>query len=279
MKKILLASTILVGTAGFAAAGDITFTGKAMFGGAAAWTGGILTAAGPTIDSSFKAGMMTTTTGGLEAGATITVNAIDRTIKTDNTSGSFGTISSGGGTISEANAYLKGDWGKVAVTYDANAAGIGDDEIKYAYTNTWGNVSVLASYQWDASGTDDATLGVKYASGDYKVYARADFVQAPGWTFNNVDFGGSYTMSGFTGAVDATYDLSPALLKWKVSAKYAVNPYSFGVFVQKDDAGAALDYGANASYDLGGGVSINGAAIHDADLNRNLVTGDVSMKF
>jgi outer membrane protein OmpU len=279
MKKILLASTILVGTAGFAAAetANFTFSGKASVG----FGYNVTTSFGaPTISSEFTAGMMTTTDGGLEAGASITVTAAGVSMETDNTDTAFGTFSADtAGSIPDASVYLSGDWGKVTVSYDAATDGT------IAYTNTWGDFKVEAAYTYSVTTADTASVKGTYSFGDYAVYAGVNASDAGGWSVTDIDFGGSAAMSGFTAAVDANYAFAGAgLLTWKASAGYATGPYSISAFVEDDDGANGLDFGAGAAYDLGGGVKLNAAYTHDDDAGVpgtgwDIVTAGVSMSF
>lgn len=280
MKKILLASTILVGTAGFAAAdnANFTFSGEAAAGFAYNVTTGVAT---PTISSEFTAGMMTVTDGGLEAGASITISAGSRGMVDDHTTTTFGMVTTSAPSISDASVYLSGDWGKFSVSYDQNGtATTTDDEVTFGYENTWGDFTVEAEYTWmPLAGDDSAMLKGTYAFGDYSIYAAANFDEVGGWGLDNVDFGGSAAMSGFSLAVDANYDIVTTDLTWKATAGYATGPYSVEVFVENDDTLNSVDYGASAGYDLGGGVALNAAFVHDNDLNQNMVSAGVSMSF
>ncbi|HHC29315.1 MAG TPA: porin, partial [Rhodobacterales bacterium] len=242
MKKILLASTILVGTAGFAAAdnANFTFSGEAATGFAYNLTTGAGT---PTISAEFTAGMMTMTDGGLEAGASITISAGGFEMNTDHTSGGFGTfapsITSNQATgISDAEVYISGDWGKLTVAYDHGGLWTvtTGDEMSYTYENTWGDFTLEASYTmgWNP-GDDSASIQGTYSFGDYEVYAALNMDEVGGWGLDNVDFGGSAEMSGFSLAVDANYDLVTTLLTWKATAGYTTGPYSVEVFVEDDD--------------------------------------------
>jgi outer membrane protein OmpU len=286
MKKILLASTILVGTAGFAAAetANFTFSGEAGVGFAYA-TDGVTEVSTPTISAEFTAGMMTMTDGGLEAGASVTVSAGGRSIETDNTDTAFGTVSDDGFDISGAEVYLSGDWGKVTASYDGNVAGVlADDELAFAYSNTWGDFTVYAEYLWiDGADNDEAVLKGTYAFGDYSVYAAANFLEpVTGWELDSIDFGGAAAMSGFSLAVDMNYNLITDNLTWKATAGYATGPYSAEVWVEDDDTLNDFDYGASAAYDMGGGVSLNAGYIHDNDWafgGVDMVTAGVSMSF
>ena len=284
MKKILLASTILVGTAGFAAAdnANFTFSGSAYVGGAYETTGAIFR---PEIKSSFTAGMMTTTDMGLEAGASITIDARGASFESDHTDGAFGTFSENGFGISNSKVYLSGDWGKVEVAYDDDGSGVGatttDWDMVFTYSNTWGDFAVSAYYTVaidGALGTNgDAGAKGTYSFGDYSIFAAVDYDASD--ADYELTLGGSATMSGFTLGAQATYDNFTADWDWKANAAYASGAYSIGIFAEDDGVDDAIDYGANASYDLGGGVSVDAAYIYDQDNATGLAKLGVSMAF
>ncbi|RME16452.1 MAG: hypothetical protein D6801_05490 [Alphaproteobacteria bacterium] len=281
MKKVLLASTILVGTAGFAAAdtANFSFSGAASFGFAYSnLAGGTGT---PTVSSEFTAAMSSTTDGGLNFGSSITVSSASRGMDDDNTTTTFGTVTTSGSSISDANAYVSGDWGKFSVSYDANVAGITtDDNVTFAYSNTWGDFTVDAAYSWmPGAGNDTASLGGTYSMGAYSVYATLNMDEVGGWGLDNIDFGGSASMSGFSAGVDANYDLVTKDLTWKATAGYGTGAWSLGVFVEDDDTLNGVDFGANGSYDLGGGMNISAALIRDNDLKLYVAEASVGMSF
>jgi len=293
MKKVLLASTILVGTAGFAAAdsANFSFSGEADFGVAYNTSTKLFT---PTVGANFTAGMSTSTDMGLEAGASVKVTAGGMSIGTDNTSSTFGATTSIATTagVGDASVYLSGDFGKLTVSYD------GGSDVNYRYAYTFGDFTIDAGYDWNTALTpatkdDVATLKVTYAFGDYKVYAGLHAAEystgTTGWVLDEYDFGASASMSGFSLAADLAYvdndavlpnTHTPNTLKWKVAASYASGAYSVGAFVQ-DDLGTStsFDYGVNAAYDLGGGVSVKAGYIYDADTTTGVATAGVSMSF
>ncbi|EAQ10513.1 MULTISPECIES: porin [Maritimibacter] len=286
MKKILLASTVLVGTTGFAAA-DVSFTGRAYAGlGYNITTGTLL----PELSALFTAGMMTTTDQGLEAGASVTVLAAGQSMQKDPSDAQFGTNDwpPAAGVVLGANVYLSGSWGKVAVAYDTNADGDattpGDQDITVTYTNTWGNFGLSAFGVLVAPGstaTTNGDLGVKgtYSFGDYSVWAAVerDANDADG---NTIDLkaGVSASISGFTAAAEIKYDLGNATpFSWAASAGYATGPYSISAFFNSD-----MEYGGKAAYDLGGGVAIEAGFAHSNGVNSpvsNVVWAGVSMAF
>ncbi len=276
MKKILLASTILVGSAGVAAAdnANFTFSGSAYFGASYNVT---TTTFAPELDSSFTVGMMSTTDMGLEFGASIEVGAPGVTTEDDHTDTAFGTSATNGMSVSETSVYMSGDWGKLAAVYDADGAGATYDVVA-TYSNTWGDFGMSAYYTM-SPGATNGDLGVKgtYSFGDYSVYAKYDWDNS--LTDWRVGLGGSATMSGFTASVDAEFDNNTADWDWKAAADYTTGAYTIGAFVEDDGVDDMIDWGLNGSYDLGGGMSVDAAVIRDQDTAQTLAKVGVSMSF
>lgn len=292
MKKILLASTMLVGTAGFAAA-DVSFTGNAYVGVAYVFSG----AASVDYSVSFRAGMMTTTDYGLEVGAGVVVVTPSYNIVKDPDDADFATISnyttSAGvaGTAATiiapaSNIYMSGSWGKVDVAYDNDSddsnATPGDWDITATYTNTWGNFGLEVYGVYAPAGATTATtsgdFGAKgtYTFGDYSVwvgygYNRFDATNAG--VSHNVMAGVSASLGSFSANADVEYDITNKVFGWHVDATYATGPYSVTAFIND-----GLNYGVQGAYSLGGGVSIN-AGYAGVQGGANLVYAGVSMAF
>lgn len=298
MKKILLASTILVGTAGFAAA-DVSFSGSAYMG-----VGYNLdtTTFAPVVDASVTASMTTTTDGGLEAGASIVIGTPGMSWETDYTEGAFGTWSTNGMSVDDASAYLSGDWGKLTVAYDANGtadtAAVTEPDVTFTYSNTWGDFGMSAYYTWAGDldgntfvGLSNGDLGAtaSYSFGDYSVTAAYDYDAVDG-TFpgasHNISLSGDATFSGFNVNAEVDYDVTNNAYGWNAGVGYATGPYSIGATIAMDDFGTpgvygddGYDYGVTGSYDMGGGVSIDAAYNHDFTTGFDLITAGVSMAF
>lgn len=284
MKKILLASTVLVGSTGFAAA-DVTFSGGAYTGLAFNLTTSTLT---PEISANFNAGMMTTTDGGLEAGAAFSVFGGGQMLQKDPGDAEFGTTADwgGGAFITSSRVYLSGSWGRVDVVYDSNtddnSTTGGDYDITATYTNSWGNFD-LAAYGVLAPAASTATtngdFGAKgtYNFGDYSVWVGYDYDRSNA-NPNKVSAGATAAISGFTAAAEVGYRIGAATpFNWAASAGYATGPYSISAFVNSD-----TEYGAEAAYDLGGGVALEAGFAHSNGVNSpvaNVIYGGVSMAF
>ncbi|MGH1369828.1 MAG: porin [Maritimibacter sp.] len=286
MKKILLASTMLVGTAGFAAA-DVSFSGSAGVGVTYNLTTTTLL---PEAYTTLTAKMSTTTDGGLETGAYFTLSGAGRNVEKDPNDNEFGTYNSwgGGAWIGSSTVYLAGSWGKVTVAYDTNADSNsttpGDWDITTTYTNTWGNFGleaygVITGPGSTATTGGDLGLKVSYDFGNYGVYLGVgyDNSDADG---NKVDIlaGANASISGFTASADLKYDLGSATpLEWTVKAGYATGPYSVSAWIDED-----IDYGLEAGYDLGGGVGINAGYARSSGADSaasSIVYAGVKMSF
>ncbi len=274
MKKILLASTILVGSAGIAAA-DIAISGDAEFG---------ITDAGAGFAFSYDAGIDFTMTGetdgGLGFGAKFGIDARDA-------------------AVDDATVWVEGEWGKLTVgdvdtaveavvggIADIGWDGLGVDDVAEAlrgdgtadilYTHTFGDISLGASFDTgDTGGTaDDWAVAAGYTLGDYKVAlgflndngTESYFVSA-GATFG--DFGVNALYSDTTAGSNAAFG---------VDVSYTMGAIKITAAGARDSAGAGQDaFGIGASYDLGGGMSVSGGV---ADVAGTTVMDlGVKMKF
>lgn len=287
MKKILLASTVLVGSTGFAAA-DVTFSGGAYTGlGYNVTTSTLI----PEISANFNAGMMTTTDGGLEAGASFSVFGGGQIMQKNPGDNEFGTTADwgGGAFITSSSVYLSGSWGRVDVAYDSNtdsnSTTPGDYDITATYTNSFGNFDlsafgVLAPAASTATTNGDFGAKGTYNFGDYSVYAAVGYDQSDA-DGNKIDVTGGATasISGFTASVEAMFDIGTGIY-YTAKAGYATGPYSINAMVASDAVGfGGLDYGVEAAYDLGGGVALEAGFARDFTTATQVVYGGVSMSF
>lgn len=280
MKKILLASTMLVGTAGFAAA-DVSLSGSAYTGVGYSFANGF------NIDYSVAlvASMMTTTDGGLEVGASAVLVTPSYVLQKDPTDDEFGLVdvNTGGATVSAlvpaSSIYLSGSWGKVTVAYDINAddgsATPGDWDLTATYSNSWGNFDLEAYAVWapaTSTATTSGDFGAKatYNFGDYSIYAGYDNDAGN----HEVYVGGSATFSAFTVNAEVGYDVGAAAISWEADAAYTTGAWTIAVFVNDD-----IDYGGSVAYDLGGGVTLSAGYARDATSTDSVVYAGVGMRF
>lgn len=252
MKKILLATTMLIGTAGFAAA-EVSVSGNARMG--------IVddgTAAGAVFSSRARVGFALSgeTDGGLSFGASFRADnagaAAGGTAGSVSISGAFGSISMG-----DNDSAAQAGVGQVAgVGYTGN----GDlNEIQYLGAGTAPNV--LYTY---SAGALTVMAGVSQTTADHRsvaaAYAGEGFGVSVGYedngTEDHVVIGASATVSGI--ALKAVYGKSDAIVvggsQYALSATYSADALSATVFTRSSFADVQAS-GVGIGYDLGGGAS------------------------
>ncbi len=285
MKKILLASTILVGSAGVAAA-DVSFAGAAYFGIQQDYTGVFHSEA----TASVTAKMSGETDGGLGFGASFGIagggTALDNTAWNDdfNTTGdndfaTTNTASTAG--LGDVSVWISGGFGKLTAAADASDL----DEVKWTYGNTWGDFSVAATYVMAPTvGTDgDWSLKGTYAAGDYSAYLGYGWdVSAAAGT---VSGGGSAAFGAVSVSVGVA-DLSAFADTWTLGAKYTTGAVTVGIDMDAGEAGVAgsNNYQLTGAYDLGGGASVVAAyksntTDTDGVTRENIMSLGVKMSF
>ena len=292
MKKILLASTMLVGTAGFAAA-EVTLSGDGRMGITynEAFVGNEM-AFNSRARVTFK--MSGETDGGLSFGATFRADnaAASPTVDLEclfdaptpeDAEECFGTA---GGAVNGAagSVFISGAFGKLSMGDVSSAAenavgdlvgvgytGIGDGN-EMIYLTTGDNEMALYEYsagsftgyaslgQPDNRGTLDETtysVGAKYSTDAFTVaagYEKAGDV-------NHAIIGASATFSGVT--VEGIYGkASGDFEQYGIGASYTADALTVKAYWSTDNAGvggADRDfYGIGADYALGGGAVLKG---------------------
>jgi outer membrane protein OmpU len=275
MKKILLATTMLVGTAGIAAAeAHITLSGDARMGVVSPFGDG-------DVYFESRARVMFTMTGttddGLEFGASFRANdaveAEEGVAGSVFISGAFGKLSMG--DVDGAALAAVGDLDGVGLT------GLGDlNEMVYLsrsdtdesalYSYTTGNLAfyVSASQVGDdengfltANGGEEVVaVGAEYTADMFSVALGYEQLDAPGGVdISHLIVGGTATFSNVTlKAIFGTADMGAADAdQMGVSATYAQDAFSATVFYNDDeDFGGGTAVGVGGAYDLGGGASV-----------------------
>jgi outer membrane protein OmpU len=278
MKKILLASTALVGFAG-AAAAEVSVTGAAEAG----ITGGsgAETQFHQDIEVTFT--MTGESDGGLSFGASVQLDEGGTTgagtVTTDDQgyaiflSGDFGTV-----TLGDTDGAL--DWALTEAGNVANPGSIADDETGHSgyfgsyldgsydgqivrYNNTIGDFGFAISVEMDDSGASDNgyAVGFKYSADlggttlnfglgyqdtatrnatGFSVTAALDSGLTAGFTYTELD-GGTTAQNGNHMGIGYSMDAI------SVHANYGKFDY--------DDGSEAEGFGISAAYDLGGGLS------------------------
>jgi outer membrane protein OmpU len=265
MKKILLATTMLAGTAGFAAA-EVAVSGYAemgILGGANVGE----TQFHQDVEVTFS--MSGETDSGLSFGTAIDLDETDVAFGDDSgtsvfVSGTFGKITMGdtdGGfdwALSETGMGTSmGDDHTSHVGYSGNSGLDGDQDgqvVRYEYSA--GDLGVAASVELDDTGVDSPIvgLGVKYAVSGVNLglgYQSDDFNTIMG-----------VSVAGEMGAVKYAVnysDLDTAGTHMGIGLGYTTGALmvaaNYGVF--EDTDGVTTDgYGLVANYDLGGGAVV-----------------------
>jgi outer membrane protein OmpU len=272
MKKILLATTMLIGTAGFAAA-EVSVSGDARMGITKADTAGAKAQFNSRARVAFS--MSGETDGGLAFGASL---------RADNS----GPASNG----SAGSVFISGAFGKLAMG-DVDSAGeaavgqvsgvgyvgVGDlNEISYIGAGAAANDPVvLYSYSMDALtvylSANDATVAAQKSTGIGLAYSAETFGVSVGYEDGGADTKTYVGLSGSFGAVSAKVvfaDQSSTVAandgqEFAVSATYKADALSLTAFYNSDDRPAiSVDsYGVGASYDLGGGASVAAGLARD----------------
>ena len=308
MKKILLATTVLVGTAGFAFA-DVTLSGNGRMG---------ITSVQSidTNDTVSTADDETVTTTAFDSRARASVNMSASTDGGLEFGGSFGIHDNAGAAAGTAGSvFISGAFGKLTMGSTDSAAqnavgqlaGVGyadngsHNEIGYLT----GGDTEMALYSYSASGfTGYVSVGqpapvvkADYIDGDTfsvgAAYATDAFSVAVGYESRNAELAindatqlsvaASATMSGLTAKViymtvdnadAASFDPSSMGL----SATYAMDAVSVTGYIRQqevsDDETASFS-GIGASYSLGGGATLAGG-IANAD---GLTKADLGVNF
>jgi outer membrane protein OmpU len=311
MKKLLLATSILAGSAGVAAA-EVTFSGNAYIGLSNNWDYTDPTLP-PVIGDDFSefefitrvrfaVSMSGETDGGLTFGAGFdsqnaanagsTGNSSTQGSATAYISGSFGKITFG--DVGDASDNLIGNVDGVGVNLDGhtyNELGyVGNDKTAVKYEGTFGNLSVTAGVgQLDSNndGGDDQdySVAVKYSFGDFAVYAGHAVASLTGVETTETTIGADATFGNFTVKARAQDNSAETSETYALSATGTFDAISVTAYAAQHDTFTA--YGIGGSYDLGGGAKfVAGAAQADYDAGHVFGNGeteetliDVGLKF
>ena len=299
MKNLLIATTALVATAGFAAA-DVTFSGAANFGvintggtaavaavAATATTNAVVAAnavpAGDTVmynNVSVTAAMSGETDGGLTFGSSLTFRSgddVDLDVGDITNAGALGATSLG-------NIYVSGDFGKL--TFDANGVdNAHNDDFSHdvMYNGTFGALAVTVTANVEDGTTadgEDFSAKVVYSASGITVTAATDDSGESDTTLAyvlndmitaslNYDTNGqttaetivkvAYSNAGVTAHLALADDDDD---QWELGLGYTANGMSIAaVFAENDGDATTTDeeMDITASYDLGGGMTMNAA--------------------
>jgi outer membrane protein OmpU len=261
MKKILLATTLLAASAGFAAA-EVAVSGSARMG---VFSTGV---AGADAQFSSRVRINFSATGETDGG--LTFGASTRADQSAGNSTDTGTTN-GSSTVFISGAFGKltmGDTGNAADALVGQVSGIGygpgalDGAADVSFLG--GNTATGVSYEYSAgavtfalgtgqvgNATGYMSAAVKYSTDAYSVALGYEDSSAG----NVLSVLGSATFSGAT--VKAKVADAAAGTAFALSVDYTMNGVGVTAFYADNNAVDA-NYGIGASYDLGGGASVKG---------------------
>ena len=285
MKKILLATTILGMSAGYAAA-DITWGGSAAAGIASNGTvnggftqaviEGVVAPALPVhADDAFETyssvNLAVTFSGASDGGLTFGAT-FDMTAGTSYTLGNEDGFVDESGAFGMPTVFVEGSFGKLAISddnydfYDDTNAG-GDAE----YTGTFGSINVGLIVDVD---TNNASAKAGFTSGNIALNANID-------TYNLWNVDAAYTLGSIV-ITAATDESSNSSLKvayaangMSASAQYNTSDASVdlaagyeanGITVAADTNTVSNEWTVTAAYDLGGGLSVEAGTNYTQDM-------------
>ncbi|MFP5478825.1 MAG: porin [Alphaproteobacteria bacterium] len=287
MKKVLLASSVLALSAGFASA-EISFSGSAVMGvgddgspeGARSILETYLTATGSgETDTGLAFGIKTTvatydTDGGLDDDGTSAF-----------ISGAFGKLSMG--SVAEADEVATfSDIGglsglgvdNIAESFTGDSYGRETHDVNYTYSG--GALTAAISAHIGAAGEGDGyAVGLKYDFGDAYVGIgyNDDNVSANAGTVTSLYAGGTFGAVGVKAMV-SEYDPDAAgnnLNAYGLHVDYTVDAltlsaqYSTSELVNPISGDDYEAFGIGAAYDLGGGASVVGGVAQITDYDRD----------
>lgn len=271
MKKLLLATTILGMSAGFASAEAHSTTGIAFSGTATAGFASVNGAAFETY-TTFELGVAATgqSDSGLAFGASFAVIA-GESFDFDGTGSSF---SGESGEFGDPEVFISGDFGRIAFSHDGYADYHADDDdehdVEYTHTVAGINIGVRA----DVDGIFDPSVQLGYTAGAIALGLNYDVDGDDGEAF---DVSVDYTAGAISFGLGLDNDEVTT-----VSVGYAANGISAGIEINSNDeytlsAGYEVDaltlafeidesdvWEATGEYDLGGGLTVE-AGLHESE--------------
>ena len=307
MKKILLATTLLAGTAGYATAA-VTISGSARMGVVQQVVGAVAAGFTTTTDpltglpivtanvvsaGTVKAVLTSrvqiafaatgTTDGGLAFGASVRADQnggnTDGTKNVDSTvfiSGAFGKLTMGNveaGAADELVGQISGVGFTGLTGNSIDFLGGTATAALYDYTSGPFSVALGVSQPTAVAGSDKKSIAVKYAAAKYNVALGYETVTGN----NQISLKAGMTFGAATLTVKAAKTALTGMTDTGLSLDYAVNPaLKVTAFYTTHNAVAGTNaMGLGASYDLGGGASVVGGVVNNgtttlADLGVNM---------
>ena len=296
MKKILLATTMLAATTGFAAA-EVTLSGDARMGIISNFDDALTTTINEsdlqfTSRARVKFTLSGSTDGGLDFGGSFRADnaagAASGTAGSVFISGAFGKLSMGDvdGAANAAVGHVSG----VGLT------GLGDlNEVSYIaggndptalYEYSTGDLTIYASFTNPTLAVSPASNTVAYSAA--AKYALGDYTVALGYEDN--DAGSTQIIAGATATfgaatVKAIYGQATGGAidgnQYALSVDYKADALTVTAFYSNKDLTTATReaYGLGASYDLGGGASVVGGYSMNQTTNEGAYDVGVAMSF
>lgn len=261
MKKILLATTVLAASAGYAAA-EVSFAGSGEMGIADYAGAGWASYAGATLDVT----MSGTSDSGLTFGATASVSV----------GHSFDGLDDGivaaEGVASLGEVYVEGSFGRIAMARDGYTEFHADTNSIFDidYSGTFGAVSVGLRADVEGGAT---SAKVGYTAGSLTLGANmddtGDWDASASYAMGQITVGVT-TDSASASSVSVDYDNGAGMTAgveidsdnaWTLSGGYSANGMSVNAEIASDNS-----WEVTGSYDLGGGLTIEGGADNDNDM-------------
>jgi outer membrane protein OmpU len=263
MKKILLATTVLAASAGFAAA-DVSVSGAGRMGIASVAGGDAMFSSRIRIIFSATG----ETDGGLTFGASVRndQSGVGNTSNGDSTvfiSGAFGKITMG--DVSGAADAIVGQVSGVGYTSIGSLNEIdflGNTKTAALYTYSTGALTFGLGLGQTAGANQEYSLAVKYATDAYSIAVGYEDIG----TDKETSVLGSATFSGATIQAKYADRDSVADSAYALSADYTMNGIGLTAFYANNSKFDGFNhYGVGASYDLGGGATIKGGIVETQD--------------
>lgn len=264
MKKLLIASTALVATAGFAAA-DVTLGGSANMG--VKYNAGNATKMTVHHEVDFDIKGSGTTDGGLTFGASLDVDAGPGAGSVSDSevfiSGAFGTLTVG--NVDRAtDGHGFGDVGFDGIGIDDDAEGrraMGSSDIHFKTTFDALTVILSAASTSATTGADFAiALGYDFGSFDVSIgHAVDNQIAAANDTSTSIVINGASGDLDFGIFYDTAKVAGATINSYGVDVGYTMGATKFLLaYGDTDIAGDVADYGIGATYSLGGGATLAG---------------------
>lgn len=270
MKKILLATTLIAASAGFAAA-EVAVTGTARMG-VVALNDALGNNVGAQFSSRFRVIFTASgeTDGGLSFGATVRNDQVGTRNRAEGDStvyisGAFGKL-----TMGDAGNVVDSLLGQVsAVGYTSldsmnELAFLGRNVTGASYEYSAGALTFALGAGQTQTTNDYASVAVKYSTDAYAVGLGYEDNTAVG---SQVTLTGQASFSGATVKVKAVDGDASTDTRYALSVDYAINGINLTAYYADHSDAATLTgtgtldgqaYGIGASYDLGGGASVVG---------------------